>query len=147
MTVQISLARLCLVWEQCMHLPAEPETIHKFCQTKEAASVNKQLKFFLTVFPEPGVTDSMLPLRSCSNLAGLQASCRSLHVEMIPSRQDCGRPFRSGEYDPHARIRFGYLTQQTLLQATGETALKHQQQVCWPVSGGKYGKNEKAKMS
>lgn len=28
MTVQTSLARLCLPWEQCMHLPAEPDIIN-----------------------------------------------------------------------------------------------------------------------
>lgn len=133
---------------ETIHAPSCRARDHKFCQTN-VASVKKQLKFFLTVFPEPGWQTAccshtaLLSLRNSSNLAGLQASCRRLHVEMIPSRQDYGRPFRSGEYDTHAWIWFGYLTQQTLPQATGEIALKHQQRESWPVPGGKYGSRMK----
>lgn len=114
----------------------------------KVASVKEQLRALLTLFPEPGLTDSVLQShlsaspQNSSNPAGLQASCSRLHVEpaeVIPRRQDYGRPFRSGEYDTHARIQFGYLTQQTLLQGTEEIALKQQQQEAWPVSAGKYG--------
>lgn len=67
---------------------------------------------------------------------------------MIPSTRDCGRPFRSGEYDTHAGIQFGYLTQQTLLQGTKEIALKQWQQEAGLLSWRKvWRQNEKAKMS
>lgn len=147
MTVQTSLARLCLAWKHYMHLPTEPEIINavkpKWPLWKNSwsfSSLCSQNQEWQTACCSH---TTLLPIRNSSNLAGLQASCRRLHVEMIPSRQDYGRPFRSGEYDTHARIQFGYLTQQTLLQGTGEIALKHQQQESWPVSGGKYGSRTK----
>ncbi|KQK93160.1 Calmodulin [Amazona aestiva] len=62
---------------------------------------------------------------------------------MIPNTRDYGRPSRSGEYDTHAWIQFGYLTQQALPQGAKEIALKRQQQEAWPVSGGKYGSRMK----
>lgn len=89
---------------------------------------------------------SLLPLTNSSNPARLQASCSRLHgetAEMSPSTRDCGRPQRSGEYDTRARIQFGYLTLQTLLQGRKEIALKHQQREARPVSGGKYGSRMK----
>lgn len=147
MTVQTSLARLCLAWKHNMHLPTEPEIINavkpKWPLWKNSwsfSSLCSQNQEWQTACCSH---TTLLPIRNSSNLAGLQASCRRLHVEMIPSRQDYGRPFRSGEYDTHARIQFGYLTQQTLLQGTGEIALKHQQQESWPASGGKYGSRMK----
>lgn len=125
---------------------------NKFSWRSKVAPAKEQLQFLHCMVPDWRATNSVpqshltASLWNRSNPAGPWASCSWLHVgtaETIRSTWVCGWPCRSDEYDTHAGIQFGYLTQQALLQGRKKIALKHQQQEAWPVSGGKHGSRMK----